>query len=846
MRLCAASRYSRRPVVATAVWVTACGVAYLACAFARPALADDITQATPVTLLHDAAKPHDRLPRGPIVLAADRFATTMPWRSLGPDHIEGVLNPGDSVAYVASGRITSIALDPRDGQRAYVAAAQGGVWRTEDGGASWTPLSDQLSSLCSGAVALDSDHPDTLFYGTGEQNYCGDCLYGDGLFRSPDRGVTWSKLATTSDVGSYIARVLVRPHEATTLFAASERGVVRSGDAGASWQVILGTGWCNDLALDAHAPDTLFAAINIRGIYKSVDGGDSWILLTGGLPSTHFSRINFALSPSDSRVLYASYVDGASGDLLGLYRTGDGGATWLKLSAAPDYLVSTVGAPAGQGWFDNCLVVDPADANVCYAGGAYPSPHANSLIKTTDGGASWTGVGMSADGAPMHHDHHALAFGTDGTLWDGNDGGVWTTADGGAHWTNRCAGLGIVQFYTLASDPADPSLLVGGTQDQGTVAWSGGVWSQRITTDGGPCLVDPVVPLQFFGTQREMISLRYVTPDSASERTGPWVAANDRAAFANGPLVRDPLAPDTLYLGTYRVWESDDAGFTWTAISSSLTQNNFGVLQSIGLGTGSPRARYAGSSDGNLWISTDDAPLWTLRNAGLPAAPFWAIAVDPNEWHTAYVIANITGGDRIFRTTDAGITWSSVTADLPTGVRPISLAVNFLPAAPSLYIGTDYGVYASPDGGAHWNAANDGLPRLAVYALVLDLPANRLLAGTHGRGVWSSPLPVPASVRRGDSPDSPPSLVWLAAHAAPGGGTRIRFGLGHGAPVSFDLFATTGVHRGSLALGWRPAGTHEVLLNLRHLAPRGLACGVYVLRLNAGSVHATALTSVAR
>jgi photosystem II stability/assembly factor-like uncharacterized protein len=832
------------------VWtaVPVASVTFLAAALTPDRSAGgEVERVAPRELIERAAGVPDRAPLGRASFAAGGAAALMPWTPLGPDHVEGVRNPGESATYVAAGRVNALVVDSREGDVAY-AASQGGVWKTRDGGATWTPLTDALSSLSSGALALDPRNPDVVYYGTGEQNFCGDCLYGDGLFRSADGGATWSKIGAKADVGSYIARVMVRPDSTQVVFVGSERGVVRSADGGTTWQTMLADGWCTDMAIDPRAPSILYAAIDNRGVYKSQDGGATWTKLASGLPATHFSRINMALAPSNPATLYASFVDVAAGNLLGMYRTDDGGASWTHLANTPDYLISTVGAPAGQGWFDNCLVVDPTDAEVCYAGGAYPTSHANALIKTTDGGATWTGVAIGVDGVTTHNDHHALAFGPDGRLWNGNDGGVWTSTDGGLHWLNRNATLAVTQFYTIAHHPSDTSLLVGGTQDQGTVSLTGGTWTQRITTDGGPCLVDPVLPLAFYGTTREMRSLEYVTEDGAVDLTGEWASAGDRASFAKGPLVRDPEDSGELYLGTYRVWKSVDAGLTWVPASGDLSRTPWGVLLAIGLGAGAPHAVYAATDDGSLWLSTDDAPAWTLRTTGLPPAPLSAIAVSPAAWQTAFVTANVTIGDRVFRTDDAGVTWTSVTGDLVSGVRPIAMTASFTTNPPAVYLGTDFGVYTSFDGGAHWEKTSLGLPSLAVYALSLDEPHMRLIAATHGRGVWSSPLPVALDVPHDStSSDASRNAPSLRAVANPRTSRiEVRYELPAPSVAVLEMFTPDGRRVATLSLGWQEAGSHRSTWDARAAGDRPLAAGLYLLRLCAGVTHVAARLVVMR
>ncbi len=638
----------------------------------------------------------------------------------------------------AAGRVSAIVVDPRDPAAVYVAAAQGGVWKSTDSGASWTPLTDALSSLASGALALDPSNPDVVYYGTGEQHYSGDSFYGDGLYRSTDGGATWVKIASAASVGSYIARVSVNAADPNVLMVASNRGLVRSTDAGATWSVRLFGGWANDLVQDPANPGVAYTSLDGVGVHKTTDGGATWSRLGGGLPGSGYRRINLALAPSDPLVLYASFV-APNGALFGMYRTTDGGATWALLAATPNYLGT-------QGWYDNCLAVDPANPNVCYAGGVFPyNASVRGVIKTTDGGASWTDITAGA-GGQVHPDQHVLVFGPDGTLWLGNDGGVWKSTNGGTGWINRNHGLGVTQFYTLGLHPSSASRVLGGTQDNGTLEFRGlESWSQVMSGDGGPTLYAWHNPDIYYTTYVFLDPLfKFYQGTLLGSVTGPWGAAEDRADWCNGPLVTDPNVANRLLAGTYRVWRSLDGGATWgNALSGDLTGGN-GVLRAIAVATGASNTIYTGSSDGRVYHTTN-ASQWTLRNAGLPVAPIPDVVVSPANPQVAYLCADRSSAGRVFRTTDAGLTWTDLTGDLPAGVRALSLAVDFRTSLdPRLYLGTDFGVYVSANLGRHWVKASANFPNCAVYDIGVDPVNNHVVAATHGRGMWRASPDVTA------------------------------------------------------------------------------------------------------
>jgi len=714
------------------------------------------------------------------------------WTFLGPQPLlSDYWSAGDPV----SGRVSAVMVDPRDSNRVYIAAAQGGVWKSSDGGGSWTPLTDQLSSLASGALACDPVNPDIIYYGTGEQHLSGDSFYGDGVFRSTDQGLTWSQIGSRVATGSYIARIAVHAANPETLFVASSRGLVRTTNGGASWSATLQV-WCTDLAVAAASPNRLFAAGYGSGVHRSTDAGATWTKLGGGLPVSGFFRINLAIAPSNPSVVYASFVTG-NGGLLGMYRTTNGGDTWSLLPATPDYLGS-------QGWYDNCLVVDPANADVCYAGGVYPyGPGTQGVIVTTNGGASWTDITFDAFGNALHPDQHHMTFGPDGRLWVANDGGVWKRSASG-EWLPRNAGLAITQFYTVGLHPTDPLEMLGGTQDNGTARYQGSIgWPQLIAGDGGPVAYEWDSPEIFYSTYVRLNPVdRWNAGAYDFDATGPWRIDGDPADWCNGPLEVDPNTANTLWAGTHRMWKSTDSGASWTDLSGDIAGG--GVLLSLALRKGSPNLAYCGSSTGMVRF-TGDGVTWFARNAGIPAEPVTDIAIDPTDPIVAFLSVDAANGGRVFRTTSYGVTWQNVTGNLPGDRRGLSLEVDFRAPQPRLYLGTDYGVYASLDGGATWTRASDGLPNLAVYDLAIDPVNDYLVAATHGRGMWRSSIdatPPDVAVTSANGSEAwavglVRHITWVAEDAvgvdsvtvqlSRNGGASWPETLAHGIPNSGDL-----------------------------------------------------------
>ena len=654
---------------------------------------------------------------------------SMPWTALGPRPLAAEYWSSNRPA---SGRANAIAIDPRDADRAYVATAQGGVWRSENAGLSWTALTDQLPSLASGDVALDPVQPDTVWYGTGEQNFSGDSYYGDGLFRSTDRGATWVKMADRSQVGAYISRVVPRAGAPGTIVVASDLGLVRSTDGGDAWaSVSPAPGYATDLVVDPVNRLHLLGAISGRGIYLSLDGGAMWTLQSVSPLPPAFGRVNLGIA-TDGQRAYASFVSG-SGALAAMARSSDGGASWTGLAGVPDYLLT-------QGWYDNAVAVDPANPDVVVAGGVYPYTGTNAgILRSTNGGASWTNITRGTDGLGVHPDQHRLVYGQDGRLWVANDGGVFVSEDGGDNWKARNDGLETLQFYTVGLHATNPSRMSGGTQDNGTAYYEGSaVWPQLVAGDGGPTGFEWASPNTLYSTYVNLDPLyKWNATSFVGTVTGGWSNSGQPADWANGGFAIDPDAAATVLVGTNRVWRTKNGGATWTEISSNLSGG--AALKAITVVRGAPGTIWAGSSNGRAYLTTNDGLLWSSPVAGLPlAGAINDIAVRPGSGLDAILGVDRASGDRVFRLDPVDTTWRSITHDLPAGLRVQSLAVDWRGTNAHVFVGTDHGVYAMLD--STWFLAGSGLPGVAVYDLAIDATAGWLVAATHGRSMWRTAI----------------------------------------------------------------------------------------------------------
>ncbi len=724
---------------------------------------------------------------------ANGSPTSSQWLFIGPRPTTGFL--------ASSGRTSAIVVDPRDvtGNTVYVGGAQGGAWKSVDAGANWTALMDgpTIPSLAVGSMAIDgTTNPSMVYVGTGEQGSAFDSYYGAGILKSADGGTTWTQLGADkftgpitgcssngfSCGGAFIGGLSVRPgglNPATILAAvslptglANASGIYRSIDGGTTWaNVQAGTTSLGATAVQYATNLIAYAGFDgaSGGVYKSSDGGATWLARNGGGANTITPggrvELSVALSDTTGNTVYASVGASGGGEgLAGFYRTTDGGANWTRLG--PVSAPGLVDYCTPQCWYDNVVAVNPMDANVVFVGGAAVGGHVSKTIN----GLAASNVAWAAATSNIHVDHHAAAFTPDGTrLYWGNDGGVYrtdnaTAASSSATWTNLNTNLGITQFYTnFALHPTDINVTFGGTQDNGTQRYDGTQDISLAWTNTGACgdgagnVIDASNPSVVYANC-QLVDIIKSTNGGLSGFTSAasGISTSDRVLFIP-PLVGDNYnsAPNHLYFGTYRVWQTRNQGASWQPISNDLTIEE---ITRLAVAPSDRTVMYAATDDGRVWKGTgllaaapnDCATFPTncfteITLDLLPAARrINALAVSPTDPTTVYVGHGGFGSSttrRLSRRVGNG-SWTDITGNLPNA--PILDIAADPDIAGRLYVGTDIGVFMSSDDGATWSTLANGLPRVAVYGLKLHRASRTLRAATHGRGFWD--LAVPATI----------------------------------------------------------------------------------------------------
>ncbi|MEO8514610.1 MAG: T9SS type A sorting domain-containing protein [Ignavibacteria bacterium] len=712
-----------------------------------------------------------------------------------------------------AGRTNSIAFITGQPNIFYIAAAQGGVWKTLDGGSNWIPLTDNLSTLACGDVVVDPINPNLVYLGTGELNYSGDSQYGDGIYKSQNGGLSWVQVAPGSLVGTRCSQMAIDPTNSNIVYFAGNLGVFKSTNSGTNWVNTNSGTNANCLLIDPTSVQTVYVTTggtNAGLIRKSTDGGTTWVTLAGGLPSG-MGRVQLAMAPSNSQIIYAS-IAASSGSLLGLYRTTDGGTTWTSQATTPNYLGT-------QGWYDNAVTVSPADPNVVIVGGL-------DLYVSTTGGtglvqkSSWS---TSNSQNMAHADIHRLAY-NGVNLYCMSDGGVYKSTNNGNNWVDLNRTLSTLQYESADYDPANLLMLQGGCQDNNKqTSTNGGTdWNQRTTGDGGYTIVDPITPNFVYG--------QYVN-GSIQRSANTGVSFTDfTPTGSSGGLFYNPyeMAPgdhNTIIFGRANVWKTTNAqtassGSGWTQIGTTAIIG--GSVSAIGISWTNTNKIYIGTSNGRILVTTDNGSNWSLQTGFQYVSDF---IVDNSNDDICYATLGGTNGTHVLKTTNGGINWVNITGNMP------NIAANSIvlrTATPRMIlVGTDIGVFQSNDEGATWVSFNSGLPAVEIYDMKYKQQAGMILVATHGRGCWTFDLGAVLGI----DPYSVIPKTYELNQNYPNPfnpETKIKFGLPKSGNVKLTVYDVSGRKIEELVNQELNAGTFEVTMN-----GSNLSSGVYFYKLEA-------------
>jgi len=692
----------------------------------------------------------------------------LPIRAIGPAAMGGRI--ADIAAVRESERLTI-----------YVGSASGGVWKSVDSGTTFKPIFDKQPSLSIGAVAIDPSNSQTVWVGTGESWVRNSVSVGTGVYRSRDGGENWEALGLSDS--EHLSRIVVHPKDSNTVYACAlghlwnsntERGVFKTTDGGKTWNKLLyrndSTG-CAEMAMDPQDPAVLYAAMwdvrrephNFRsggpgsGLFKSTDAGATWHELRKGLPEGDLGRIGIAVAPSNHARVYAVVE---ARNHTALFRSEDAGESWAEVNNS--FNVS------GRPFYFARLVVDPKNPDRVYKPGFF-------LTISEDGGKSFSAAFSTSEGPGdrLHSDLHALWINVDNPdqMLVGTDGGVYQSLDRASHW-RFLSNLPVAQFYHVSADMADPYNVYGGLQDNGT--WMGpsraidGIanrhWRNIDFGDGFWAFSDPADADYAYAEYQggKIARFRKSTGEAKDIKPLPRSGEPEFRFNWNAPIHLSPNHPGTIYLGGQFLFRSQDHGESWDRISPDLTTNDparqhqelsggltidnsdaekFETIYTI---AESPKSDviWVGTDDGNVQITRDGGKHWTnvTKNvSGLPAGT-WVSTIEASHFDPATAYTTFDGhttGDMksyVYRTKDYGKTWTSLSTPELSGYAHV--VREDLVNANLLFVGTEFGLFISIDGGAHWAQFKGSLPNVAVRDIAIHPRESDLILATHGRGIY--------------------------------------------------------------------------------------------------------------
>jgi len=696
-----------------------------------------------------------------------RLKSGQGWSPVGPDH-----RP-PSTSYSSShgmGRINCIAFHPTNPLIYWVGVAQGGVWKTTDGGSTYQPLTDDLPILRISDIAVNPKNPDNIFIAVCDYAYIGAGLnldnrkrhthYGIGVYRTDNGGLTWEPTGLSFNQTDFdatlIRRVLFHPTQAGTLLAAGVSGIYKSTNDGATWRKVsedvvwdIEQDFNNGLVIYATTGTVRNVSGNYAKLFKTTDFGETWVQKTTNWPTDlSIGRTEIGLTAQNSNYVYIVASD-PNGSFYGFYRSTDGGETWQARNtmAANGYNI----LDASQGWYDLAILVDPKNVDRVYVGGL-------NMNATSNGGTSWEACTFwvfSEDDFTLHADQHQYKYNpVDDKIYACHDGGVtrtdtiipgtkngkWATT-----WEERSNGMIITSFYRIGLCEMFPGYVVGGAQDNSSFYNKNGSWINFIGGDGMDCMINPDNPNIVYGSSQYGSFVRSDDGGNSYQSIKPNVG-NEKGEWTT-PIIQDPNNPNTIFIGYGNVYKSLNRGNSFTKISNFSIVSGYrspAEITAMALYPGNSNTMYAAQrlrydypTKTKLWATQDGGTRWVNLTEFIPDSLYiTSLAVsgeDSLELWVAY--GGFVPGQKVYRTKDGGTTWDNMSLNLPN--IPVNSVVYQTGYGNGVvYIGTDAGVYYYTEESGTWTLFSNLLPNVIISELEIHAQSRKIYAATFGRGIW--------------------------------------------------------------------------------------------------------------
>ena len=644
---------------------------------------------------------------------------TSNWLPIGPfTHV----NTGSWSS--GQGRVAVVCVDPSNPNTIYIGSPAGGIWKSTDLGVNWLPLADNLPQIGVSGIAVDPTNSNTIYIATGDKD--ASDTYSIGVLKSTDGGVNWNTTGLTfSNTSTLAGDLVINPSNNQVLCCATSVGLYKTSNGGATWAVTQAGNFAQGaIRLKPNDPTTVYAT-SYNTFYKSTNSGDSFSVITSALPTTS-ARMILDVTPANSNYVYVLSA-ASGGGFGGIYKSTDSGASFALTSTGTDVFEST------QSWYDMAFAVSSTNPDEIYTG-------CLNIWKSSDAGVNFTQVNSwsaPTSASYSHADIHFLRF-LGSNLYAGTDGGVYTSSNGGTNFSSLTAGLQISQFYKIAVSKQSAGKMMGGLQDNGGHAYSGGAWKNYYGADGMDTAIDPQNSDKYYGFIQYGGGL-YISIDAGNSASSSVSApaaetgTNDQGGNWVTPIVTNSLGE--VFAGYAKLYKL--SGSAWVAQSVTNIGTSSNNIELIAVDP---------SNDNNMYV-VNGTKLYKSTNKGVnfttaytAAANITSVCVHASNSSIVYITTAGTGG-LAMKSINGGTAFTSFSTGLPAIGKNVIRHQGRHSLNP-LYLGTSLGVYYRDDNSTQWDPFDTNLPNVSVSDLEINLEDSKITAATYGRGIWQSAIPV--------------------------------------------------------------------------------------------------------